>query len=69
MRLTLTQQVIIKEIRKAGSITPARVMQITGCVYRDRMDYVWQTLGRMVKAGMIRRVDKHKFELAEAGND
>jgi hypothetical protein len=65
MRLTLTQQVIIKEIRKAGSITPARVMQITGCVYRDRMDYVWQTLGRMVKAGLLRRVDKHKFELAE----
>jgi hypothetical protein len=65
MRKTLTQQVIIAEVRKAGSITPARVMQITGCVYRDRMDYVWQTLGRMVKAGMIRRVDKHKFELAE----
>ena len=65
MRKTLTQQVIIAEIREAGSITPSRVMEITGCVYRDRMDYVWQTLGRMVKAGMIRRVDKHRFELVE----
>ena len=66
MRKTLTQQVIIAEIREAGSITPSRVMEITGCVYSDRMDYVWQTLVRMVKAGMIRRVDKHKFELGEA---
>jgi DNA-binding PadR family transcriptional regulator len=55
MKLTLTQQVIISEVKKSGSITPERVMEITGCVYRDSMDYVYQTLGRMVKAGLIKR--------------
>ena len=43
------------EIRKSGSITARRVLEITGCVYRDSMDYVYQTLGRMVKAGLIKR--------------
>jgi hypothetical protein len=55
MRTTLTQQVIMAEIRKSGFITARRVMEITGCVYRDSMDYVYQTLGRMVKAGLIKR--------------
>jgi hypothetical protein len=45
MKLTLTQQVIMAEIKKSGSITARRVMEITGCVYRDSMDYVYQTLG------------------------
>jgi DNA-binding MarR family transcriptional regulator len=67
MRLTLTQQVIMAEIRKSGSITARRVMEIAGCVYRDSMDYVYQTLGRMVKAGMIRRAGLGVFEAAEGG--
>jgi DNA-binding PadR family transcriptional regulator len=67
MRLTLTQQVIMAEIRKSGSITARRVMEITGCVYRDSMDYVYQTLGRMVKAGMIKRAGTGVFVAAEGG--
>ena len=67
MRLTLTQQVIMAEIKKSGSITARRVMEITGCVYRDSMDYVYQTLGRMVKAGLIRRARPGVFEAAEGG--
>jgi hypothetical protein len=66
MRLTLTQQVILAEVRKNGSITPARVMTAIGCVYRDRPDYVWQTLGRMVKAGLIRRIGPGVFGEAES---
>jgi DNA-binding PadR family transcriptional regulator len=58
MKLTLTQQVIMAEIRKSGFITARRVMEITGCVYRDSMDYVYQTLGRMVKAGLIKRTGR-----------
>jgi hypothetical protein len=42
-------------------------MEITGCVYRDSMDYVYQTLGRMVKAGLIRRSGSGVFEAAEGG--
>ena len=67
MKLTLTQQVIMAEIRKSGSITARRVMEITGCVYRDSMDYVYQTLGRMVKAGLIRRAGPGVFVAAEGG--
>ena len=67
MKLTLTQQVIMAEVKKSGSITPRRVMEITGCVYRDRIDMVWQTLGRMVKAGLIRRAGPGVFEAAEGG--
>jgi hypothetical protein len=62
MKLTLTQQVIMAEIKKSGSITARRVMEITGCVYRDSMDYVYQTLGRMVKAGLIRRAGPGVFK-------
>jgi Fe2+ or Zn2+ uptake regulation protein len=65
MRLTLTQQVIMAEIRKSGSITARRVMEITGCVYRDSMDYVYQTLGRMVKAGLIKRTGIGVFVAVE----
>ena len=65
MKLTLTQQVIMAEIRKSGSITARRVMEITGCVYRDSMDYVYQTLGRMVKAGLIKRSGIGVFVAAE----
>ena len=65
MKLTLTQQVIMAEIRKSGSITARRVMEITGCVYRDSMDYVYQTLGRMVKAGLIKRTGIGVFVAAE----
>jgi DNA-binding PadR family transcriptional regulator len=61
MRTTLTQQLIMAEIRKSGSITARRVMEITGCVYRDSMDYVYQTLGRMVKAGLIKRTGPGVF--------
>jgi DNA-binding PadR family transcriptional regulator len=61
MKLTLTQQVIMAEIKKSGSITARRVMEITGCVYRDSMDYVYQTLGRMVKAGLIKRTGPGVF--------
>ena len=67
MRLTLTQQVIMAEIRKSGSINARRVMEITGCVYRDSMDYVYQTLGRMVKAGLIKRTGIGVFVVAEGG--
>jgi len=67
MRLTLTQQVIMAEIRKSGSITARRVMEITGCVYRDSLDYVYQTLGRMVKAGLIKRSGSGVFVAAEGG--
>ena len=67
MRLTLTQQVIMAEIRKSGSITARRVMEITGCVYRDSMDYVYQTLGRMVKAGLIKRTGIGVFVVADNG--
>ena len=67
MRLTLTQQVIMAVIRKSGSITARRVMEITGCVYRDSMDYVYQTLGRMVKAGLIKRTGIGVFVVAEGG--
>jgi DNA-binding PadR family transcriptional regulator len=67
MRLTLTQQVIMTEIRKSGSITARRVMEITGCVYRDSMDYVYQTLGRMVKAGLIKRTGMGVFVAADGG--
>ena len=67
MKLTLTQQVIMAEIRKSGSITARRVMEITGCVYRDSMDYVYQTLGRMVKAGLIRRSGSGVFVAADGG--
>lgn len=63
MRLTLTQQTILQDIRKHGSTTPTQVMQITGCVYRDRPDCVWQTLGRMVKAGLIKRIGPGEFGL------
>jgi predicted HTH transcriptional regulator len=66
MRLTLTQQVILQDIRQNGSITPKRVMQITGCVYRDRMDYVYQTIGRMVKAGLIKRIGPGVFGEVDA---
>jgi DNA-binding PadR family transcriptional regulator len=31
------------------------------CVYRDSMDYVYQTLGRMVKAGLIKRTGPGVF--------
>jgi DNA-binding PadR family transcriptional regulator len=65
MRTTLTQQVIMAEIRKSGSITARRVMEITGCVYRDSMDYVYQTLGRMVKAGLIKRTGIGVFVAVE----
>ena len=67
MKLTLTQQVIMAEIRKSGSITARRVMEITGCVYRDSMDYVYQTLGRMVKAGLIKRTGIGVFVAVEGG--
>ena len=69
MRLTLTQQVIMTEIRKSGSITARRVMEITGCVYRDSMDYVYQTLGRMVKAGLIKRAGIGVFVAADGGRE
>jgi DNA-binding PadR family transcriptional regulator len=65
MKLTLTQQVIMAEIRKSGFITARRVMEITGCVYRDSMDYVYQTLGRMVKAGLIKRTGIGVFVAVE----
>ena len=65
MRTTLTQQVIMTEIKKSGSITARRVMEITGCVYRDSMDYVYQTLGRMVKAGLIKRTGIGVFVAVE----
>jgi hypothetical protein len=55
------------EIRKSGFITARRVMEITGCVYRDSMDYVYQTLGRMVKAGMIKRTGIGVFVAVEGG--
>jgi DNA-binding PadR family transcriptional regulator len=67
MRTTLTQQVIMAEIRKSGFITARRVMEITGCVYRDSMDYVYQTLGRMVKAGLIKRTGIGVFVAADGG--
>jgi DNA-binding PadR family transcriptional regulator len=67
MRTTLTQQVIMAEIRKSGFITARRVMEITGCVYRDSMDYVYQTLGRMVKAGLIKRTGIGVFVAVEGG--
>jgi predicted transcriptional regulator of viral defense system len=70
MKLTLTQQVIMAEIKKSGSITARRVMEITGCVYRDSMDYVYQTLGRMVKAGLIKRTGPGVFVARkEVGDD
>jgi DNA-binding MarR family transcriptional regulator len=69
MRLTLTQQVIMAEIKKTGSVTPRRVMEITGCVYRDRIDMVWQTLRRMIKAGLIRRAGPGVFMAVEGGDE
>jgi hypothetical protein len=53
----------IKELTKEleDDITARRVMEITGCVYRDSMDYVYQTLGRMVKAGLIKRTGPGVF--------
>ena len=55
------------EIRKSGSITARRVLEITGCVYRDSMDYVYQTLGRMVKAGLIKRTGIGVFVAVDGG--
>lgn len=69
MRTTLTQQVIMAEIKKSGSITARRVMEITGCVYRDSMDYVYQSLGRMVKAGLIKRSGIGVFVAADGGEE
>jgi hypothetical protein len=69
MKLTLTQQVIMAEIKKSGSITARRVMEITGCVYRDSMDYVYQTLGRMVKAGLIKRTGPGVFGPKGGGHE
>ena len=67
MRTTLTQQVVMAEIRKSGSITPRRVMEVQGCLFQDSMDYVYQALGRMVKAGLIKRSGPGVFVAAEGG--
>jgi DNA-binding PadR family transcriptional regulator len=69
MRTTLTQQVIMAEIRKSGSVTARRVMEITGGVLRDNMDYVYQTLERMVKAGLIKRTGMGVFVAAGVKDD
>jgi hypothetical protein len=68
MRTTLTQQVIMAEIKGNQDLLHARrVMEITGCVYRDSMDYVYQTLGRMVKAGLIKRTGIGVFVAVDGG--